>query len=81
MDKLRETKIPGFLKGKHLEDDKPELYWLMKECDERFGADFTTEGLPMSFEEIADILRICLEENRSFDNVWGAGELDEGDFI
>ena len=35
----------------------------------------------MGLEEMADILKICLKENRSFDDVWGAGELDEDDFI
>lgn len=76
-----EVKIPEFLKRKSSKNDKPELYWLMKEYDERFGADYTTEGLPMTPEEMANILKISLKENRSFDDVWGAGELDEGDLI
>ncbi|MCI9638291.1 MAG: hypothetical protein HFG77_18280 [Hungatella sp.] len=75
------VKIPDFLMEKNSEEDIPEVWRLLREYDERFGADFTTEGLPMGLEEMADILKICLKENRSFDDVWGAGELDEDDFI
>lgn len=76
-----EVKIPEFLKRKSSKKDKTELYLLMKEYDEKFGADYSTEGLPMNMEEIVDILKICLKENRTFDDVWGAGKLDENDFI
>lgn len=80
MDNLK-IEIPDFLTKKCSKEDFPEIYWLRKEYNKRFGVDYCTEGLPMSEEEFADILKICLKENRPFNDVWGTGELNEGDLI
>lgn len=80
------VKIPDFLMSKKSNEDIPEVWKLLREYDRKFEPKdhFCTEGLSMSsefLEKLADILKICLEENRTFDDVWGTGEFSEDDLI
>lgn len=80
MDEM-EDRIPEFLKRKPLEKDIPQVWRLLREYDERFKDYFTTEGLNMTHNELAEVLRKCLKENRTFNDVYGMGEIDDGDYI
>lgn len=83
MGKQSEVKIPEFLSQNYSGVEMPECSRLLLEYDTRFEDKdrFCTEGLSMTDEELVEVLKICLEENRTFNDVYGMGEIDEGDFI
>ena len=83
MGKKLEVKIPEFLMRKHSKEDMPELYWLDKEYREKFGETYGTEGLIMTDEEWTDVIKRCLEENKTVDELLGLGlsEMDDDDDI
>ncbi len=83
MDKNLKVKIPAFLKKDYSGVEMSECSRLLLEYDTKFESKdhFCTEGLPMTDTELVEVLKICLEENRTFNNVYGMGEIDDDDFI
>lgn len=77
--------IPDFLKyDKHKEDEPTRLMILMDEYDKKFGrGSWSTEGIDVSDEQLAQILEMCLRENRTFYDVIGIdlGDLDADEEI
>ncbi len=76
-----EVRMPEFLKRKYSKEDMPELYWLNKEYKERFDESYSTEGLIMTDDEWAEVIKKCLKENKTVEELLGLGGLDEGDLI
>lgn len=83
MGKKLEVKIPEFLKKDYSGVEMSECSRLLLEYDTKFESKdhFCTEGLNMTEDELVEVLKICLEENRTFNDVYGMGEIDEDDFI
>lgn len=84
MDKKLEVRIPEFLKKDYSGVEMSECSRLIWEYQKHFRGrddDFCTEGLNMTEDELVEVLKICLEENRTFNDVYGVGELDKDDFI
>lgn len=76
--------IPEFLTKKHLGKKMSELSRMIREYDEHFkGRDcLCLEGLIITEGNKKDYIaaiKTCLKEDRTFNDVWGLGELDEGD--
>ena len=79
-------KIPDFLLKDYSKEEMSELSRMILEYDKHFkGKDFfCTEGLIITEENEKDYIaaiKKCLDENRTFNDVWGMGELDEDDLI
>ena len=79
---MLEVKIPDFLKLK--QDEEPSrLYALIKEYENKFGKNWSTEPYDFDDEELERIFEMCINENRTFYDVIGenlskrAAELDE----
>ncbi len=68
---MSEFIMPEFLKKDYSKIGLPESARLMDEYYEKFNKLFTTEGLIMDEEEFSAILRICLKENKTFEEVTG----------
>lgn len=83
MGKKLEVKIPEFLKKDYSGVQMSEYSRILREYQKHFRGrdDFCTEGLNMTEDERVEVLKICLKEDRTFNEVYGMGEIDEGDFI
>lgn len=83
MDKKLEVKIPEFLKKDYSGMKMSEVSRMIREYQKHFRGrnDFCTEGLPLTDDELVEVLKICLKEDRTFNDVYGMGEITEDDFI
>lgn len=83
MDK-QEREFKEFLEWLFKKDDSntkvPEVCGLLKEYEEKFNEQISTEELIMKDEELAAVLKKCLKENKTFSEVTGI-YFDDDDYI
>lgn len=84
MGKKLEVKIPEFLKKDYSGAEMSEYSRILREYQKHFRGrddDFCTEGLNLTEDERVEVLKICLKEDRTFNDVYGMGEIDDDDYI
>lgn len=82
----KKIKIPEFLKRERSVEKMSEFSRMIWEYDEHFeGRDcLCLAGLSITEENKKDYIaaiKTCLEEDRTFNDVWGLGEIDLDDDI
>ena len=75
--------IPDFLKRENapmVDDVYEEFDRVLKEYEKVFGSSVTTECHYLSWKEWTELLRICIKENKTYEELTG-DILEDGDLI
>lgn len=68
--------MPEFLRRDNITGEN-ELKRLLDEYIKRFGSGIDTEPIQMSDEEMIDLLKYCISQNVSYEDIFGKTEYDD----
>lgn len=69
--------IPVFLRKENIVKEKNELTIVLERYKKQFGKRISLDWLSLSDEEWVEVLKECISQNKSYEELFGKTEYDE----